>query len=78
MTDLKLNKKSWLSSVMVEFSAIDSLKDHITEHHNGNMAEYARNLSVSPTQVRRWVDMNCIVINGEVWRKAKTTKKVEL
>ena len=55
------------------------LSTYVIDKHNGNMAAYARELSVSPTQVKRWVDLGCMVIDGEIWRKvSKQVKQNEL
>ena len=51
------------------------LTDYIKEHHSGNMAAYARELSVSPVQVKRWLDLGCMVIDGEIWRKVSKQVK---
>ena len=53
------------------------LKEHIDNHpiFNGNISAFARVQDVSPTQIVRWVKMDCIVIDGEVWRRAKPNRK---
>lgn len=51
------------------------LSNYIKEYYRGNMAAYARSISINPTQVKRWLDMECIVIDDEVWRKVRPIKK---
>jgi hypothetical protein len=41
------------------------LIQYIKENHNGNMAQCARELSVSPTQVKRWLKVQSR-IKGEI------------
>lgn len=54
------------------------LKEYIKEYHDGNMAAYARELSISPTQVKRWLDLGCIIIDGEIWRKVSKQEKRDI
>jgi hypothetical protein len=69
-------KKSWLSSAMANFSSIDKLKDHISQHHNGNKSSFARSQYVSESQARRWLNRNCVVIDGVVYCEvSKSSKK---
>jgi hypothetical protein len=76
MTDLKSNKKSWLSSAMASFSAIDLLKDHIAKHHSGNTSAFARTQHVSESQARRWLKRNCMVIDGVVYCEVSKQDKI--
>ena len=50
------------------------LSEHIQANHNGNRAAFAKSQGVGLTQVIRWLKMDCIVINGEVWRKVAKNK----
>ena len=45
------------------------LTDYIQEHHSGSKGAFAKSKGVGITQVVRWLKMDCIVINGEVWRR---------
>ena len=45
------------------------LTEYINEHHNGSKSAFAKSKGVGITQVVRWIKMDCIVINGEVWRR---------
>lgn len=55
-----------------------NIKQYIKAQHNGNSSAYARELGVSPVQVKRWLDLGCMVIDGEIWRKvSKQVKAVE-
>lgn len=44
-----------------------NLKQHITEHHNGNISAFARTQGVRQDQVARWLNRGCIVENGVVY-----------
>jgi hypothetical protein len=50
------------------------LKQHIDEQYNGDRTAFAKSQGVGLTQVIRWLKMDCIVINGEVWRKVAKNK----
>lgn len=54
-----------------------NIKQYIKAHHNGNSSAYARKLGVSPVQVKRWLDLGCMVIDGEIWRKVSKQVKKE-
>ena len=47
------------------------LSDYIKEHHNNNQSEFARSIGVQQSQITRWLKLDCIVVNGELYRKIK-------
>ena len=49
------------------------LSKHIQEHHNNNISAFARSQNVKQSQVHRWLNRECVVINGEVF--CKVTKQ---
>lgn len=53
------------------------LSMYIIDKHKGNSSAYARELDVSPVQVKRWLDLGCMVIDGEIWRKVSKQVKKE-
>ena len=50
------------------------LNEHIQTHHNGDRTSFAKSQGVGLTQVRRWLEMDCMVIDGEVWRRVAKNK----
>lgn len=52
------------------------LTDYITEHHSGNISDFARSQGVSSSQVARWLKRDCLIDNGDVYCKiSKRIKK---
>jgi len=45
------------------------LKQHIEKEHGGNQSAFARKMGVNPQQVTRWLNYDCIWINGAVYKK---------
>ena len=54
----------------VENSAT-KLTDRIETHYNNNQSEFARSIGVQQSQITRWLKLDCIVVNGELYRKIK-------
>ena len=52
-----------------------NLKQHITEHHNGNLTEFGRTQGVRQDQVARWLKRNCVVENGVVYCEVSKQKE---
>ena len=53
-----------------------NLKQHIAEHHNGNLTEFGRTQGVRQDQVARWLKRNCVVENEIVYCEvSKQVKK---
>lgn len=58
------------------------LKQHIKDSHDGNKAAFARTISITegkkifPIQVCRWIELDCIWIDGRVYAP-KTGKSVK-
>tara|TARA_R110000851_G_scaffold311233_1_gene471347 strand:- start:68 stop:271 length:204 start_codon:yes stop_codon:yes gene_type:complete len=50
------------------------LQTLILDRHSGNRAAFAKSQGVGLTQVRRWLEMDCMVIDGEVWRRVAKNK----
>lgn len=50
------------------------IPDRIDTHHNGDRTAFAKSQGVGLTQVRRWLEMGCVVIDGEVWRRVAKNK----
>ena len=50
------------------------LKQYIEQQHNGNQAALAREFNTNEKQVGRWLKMDCMVINGEIWRRVQKHK----
>jgi hypothetical protein len=46
-----------------------TLKEHIEKEHAGYNASFARKMGVSPQQVTRWLNYNCIWFEGAVYKK---------
>lgn len=53
-----------------------NLKQHIAEHHNGNISAFARTQGVRQDQVARWLKRNCVIINGTVLCEVSKQVKV--
>ena len=54
-----------------------NLKQHITEHHNGNLTEFGRTQGVRQDQVARWLKRNCVVENEIVYCEVSKQVKKE-
>jgi hypothetical protein len=50
------------------------ITDRIETHHKGNRGAFAKLQGVGLTQVIRWIKLDCVVINGEVWRRVAKNK----
>ena len=51
------------------------LKQYIEQQHNGNQAALAREFNTNEKQVGRWLKMDCMVINNEIWRRVQKHKE---
>ena len=47
------------------------LVTYIIDKHNNNQSEFARSIGVQQSQITRWLKLDCIVVNGELYRKIK-------
>ena len=50
------------------------LLDHINKQHGGNQAAFAKSQDVKPQQVTKWLNMNCIVIDGVLYSPRRELK----
>ena len=53
---------------------LSELNEYIQTHHSGDRTAFAKSQGVGLTQVRRWLEMDCMVIDGEVWRRVAKNK----
>jgi len=51
-----------------------ALVDHIEKHYGGNQAAFAKAQDVKPQQVTKWLNMECIVVNGVLYSPRRTLK----
>ena len=45
-----------------------NLKQHIQEHHGGNVTAYAKEYGTSRQQMEKWLKLDCRVIEGIIYR----------
>lgn len=50
------------------------LKDYIEKHYGGNQAAFAKSQDVNPQQVTKWLNMDCIVVDGALYSPRRTLK----
>jgi hypothetical protein len=51
------------------------LKKHINKNHGGNASAFAKSAGTTYQQVQRWIKLDCIWHDGDVWqRKTKLTQ----
>lgn len=43
------------------------LSDYIQKHYSGNQAAFAKSQEVAAQQVTKWLNMNCIVVDGSLY-----------
>ena len=55
-----------------------NLIDYIKENHGGNTSAFARSQVVHQSQAVRWLNRNCMVIDGVVYCEVSKKKKGEL
>ena len=52
------------------------VKEHIDRYFSGNITHFAESIGKHRQQVQRWIKMDCIVIDGDVYEnKSKRGKK---
>lgn len=51
------------------------LIDYINAKYNGNTAAFARDVGTSHTQATRWLQMGCLWIDGQVWKRQSQFKR---
>ena len=54
------------------------LIEHIKEHHDSNVSEFARLYGVRHDQVGRWVKRECIIEDGKVYCEVSKNVKKEV
>jgi hypothetical protein len=54
------------------------LLDHIEKHYSSNQAAFAKAQGVKPQQVTKWLNMNCIVVEGVLYSPRRELIKVKL
>lgn len=52
-----------------------SLADHITNRHDGDNGLFAARLGVSPARVKRWLDKDCIVVDGVIYEPRQALRR---
>lgn len=55
-----------------------TLKQHIETNYNGNTAAFARDVGTSHTQATRWLQMDCLWLDGQVWKQQSQFKPANL
>ena len=45
-----------------------TLQQHIDQNHGGNKTAYARHMGTSYTQVKRWLEMGVIFVDGQLYK----------
>ena len=44
-----------------------NLAEYIKKEHSGNQAAFARIQGVSPQQVTKWLNLDCVVVDGKLY-----------
>jgi len=65
----RIREKRTVVTKTVDGITITPLNIYINEAYNDDRDTFAKSKGVGITQVVRWIKMDCIVINGEVWRR---------
>lgn len=51
------------------------LLDHIEKNYSGNQAAFAKSQGVKPQQVTKWLNMRCVVLDGELYSPRRKLAK---
>ena len=51
-----------------------TLRQHIFNEYKGNVSAFARDVGTSQTQAQRWLGMDCVWLNGQVFKQLSKIK----
>ena len=52
-----------------------TLRDHIDNEYKGNVSAFSRSVGTSQTQAVRWLEMDCVYIDGQILKPIKDIKE---